>query len=102
MRINVYAEELTTRTEVVTKSPANLPDVTFYGIRFYLVSPDELHNDPDDDDSSAITLWVPWTRSAGHDFNLVEDVLRGLGESLDQARAYDIADEVARMKAEDA
>lgn len=87
MRINVYAEELTTETEVVTKEPENVPGVTFYGIRLYLESPDILHQDADDDDRSAITLWVPWTRAGGHDFGRVHDVLTGLADALNTARA---------------
>jgi hypothetical protein len=68
MRINVYAEELTDEVEVVTKavSDAKFGDRTFYGIRLWLASPPELHNDPEDDDRSAITFWIPWTRAGGH------------------------------------
>lgn len=93
MRINVYAEELTEETEVVTKhvDDEQFGPRTFYGVRFYLKSPDELHADPEDDDRSAITLWVPWTRAKGHNFDVVEDLLYNLNDSLtvaiDQAHA---------------
>lgn len=83
MRINVYAEELTQRTELVTKQPDNHPGTTFYGVRFYLASPDVLHVTPDDDDSSAVTLWVPWTRAEGHDVEVVRDLLLLLVDRLD-------------------
>lgn len=32
---------------------------TFTGVRMMLVSPDTLHHTDDDDDRSAITLWLP-------------------------------------------
>jgi hypothetical protein len=85
MRINVYAEELTDRVEVVGKAPPNHPDVEFRGVRMYLASPDVLHADPDDDDSSAITIWVPWTRAGGHRPDAVSGLLRRMADALDEA-----------------
>lgn len=64
MRTNVYAEEVTPEVELVTKE---VGENTFYGVRMYLHSPEVLHHGPDDDDRSAITFWVPWTRKNGHD-----------------------------------
>lgn len=55
MRINIYSEEITDRVEKITKE-AN--GHTFYGVRFYLKSPDDLHHTPDDDDTSAVTFWA--------------------------------------------
>ena len=58
MRLNIYAEELTERFEVVERIPSTgHTDQKFYGLRFYLRSPPELHADPEDDDTSAITIW---------------------------------------------
>jgi hypothetical protein len=72
VRINVYAEEMTDRVEIVTKQTA---DGVFTGVRFYLelpvrklVDPTDLskgyfeHRGPfihrdGDDDSSAVTFW---------------------------------------------
>lgn len=87
MRINVYAEELTAETELVTKTVTDdkFGTRTFYGVRMYLASPDVLHADPEDDDRSAITLWVPWTRAGGHDFDRVTDTLAGLLVRVTQA-----------------
>lgn len=84
MRINVYAEELTEETELVTKTVTDekFGERTFYGVRFYLKSPPELHDDPEDDDRSAITIWVPWTRAGGHNFEPVSTVLEGLKTQL--------------------
>jgi hypothetical protein len=68
MRINVYAEELTERVEVISKT---VDGVTFEGVRFYLYLPATLdpnggtrfqargpfiHRDGDDD-SAAVTFW---------------------------------------------
>lgn len=88
MRINVYAEELTDETELVTKTVTDeaFGTRTFYGLRMYLKSPDALHSEPDDDDRSAITIWVPWTRHGGHRFSDVGKVLEGLQARLHEAR----------------
>ena len=55
MKINVYNEELTERVGFVTKIAGT--GVKFYGISFFLASPQELHSSPSDDDSSAVTFW---------------------------------------------
>ncbi len=80
MRINVYAEELTTEVEVVTRVVEDdaFGRRTFYGLRFYLASPPELHHEADDDDRSAITLWVKWTHLDGSDFEPVLQLLTNL------------------------
>ena len=68
MRVNVYAEEITDRIEIVEKTT---PDGTFTGIRFYLELPVTkplasggmaIHQGPfihrpGDDDSAAVTFW---------------------------------------------
>lgn len=89
MRVNIYAEEMTTDTELVTKTVTDdeFGTRTFFGLRVYLHSPDVLHHSAEDDDRSAVTFWVPWTRADGHDFRLVRDVLEGLGERLSEAIA---------------
>jgi hypothetical protein len=87
VRINVYAEELTPETELVTKTVTDdkFGTRTFYGVRMFLASPDVLHSDPEDDDRSAITFWVPWTRAGGHEFQALSDVLAGLTRDLEFA-----------------
>jgi hypothetical protein len=83
MRINIYAEEVTDRVEIVTKAPPNHPDVEFAGVRLYLASPEVLHADPADDDSSAITIWVPWTRAGGHRPDAIINVLNSMVGALE-------------------
>lgn len=88
MRINVYAEELTSETELITKQVipnAQTEPVTFYGIRFYLKSPAALHHSETDDDRSAITLWAPWTKAKGNDFVILLNLLFKLRVDLDAA-----------------
>ncbi len=63
MRVNVYAEEITDRVEIVSKT---IDGQVFTGVRFYLELPVTvaggevagpfLHRQ-DDDDSSAVTFW---------------------------------------------
>jgi hypothetical protein len=63
MRVNVYAEEMTERIEIISKA---IDGHTFTGLRFYLelpvtvggrqVSGPFMHR-PGDDDSSAVTFW---------------------------------------------
>ena len=61
MRINVYSQELTDETMLVTKHGTNEygePE-TFYGVRMMLHSPEQLHFNDEDDDRSGITFWLP-------------------------------------------
>lgn len=64
MRVNVYAEEMTDRIEIIAKE---VDGQTFTGLRFYLELPvTTVHGEqlqgpfihrPGDDDSSAVTFW---------------------------------------------
>ncbi len=63
MRVNVYAEELTDRIEIISKET---DEGTFTGLRFYLELPATVDGKqysgpfihrPGDDDSSAVTFW---------------------------------------------
>ena len=62
MRINVYSQELTTETALVSAT-AKDTGITFHGVRLFLASPDILHHTAEDDDRSAITFWIPHARS---------------------------------------
>jgi hypothetical protein len=55
MRINVYNEELTERIEF-SKAQAKT-GAPFYGLSFYLASPEALHDNAGDDDTSAVIFW---------------------------------------------
>lgn len=63
MRVNIYAEELTERVELISKTN---DEGSFTGVRFYLELPATVdgvqHKAPfmhreGDDDSSAVTFW---------------------------------------------
>jgi hypothetical protein len=63
MRVNVYAEEMTDRVEVIAKE---IDGQQFTGLRFYLELPATVDGKnvrgpfihrPGDDDSSAVTFW---------------------------------------------
>lgn len=86
MRVNIYAEELTDEVELTTKTVTDekFGERKFYGLRFYLKSPPELHTDPEDDDRSAITLWVKWTGRLGTDPNPLYHLLGKMRAALDE------------------
>jgi hypothetical protein len=80
IRLNIYAEELTDEVEVTTKTvfDAKFGERTFYGVRLFLKSPEELHADPADDDRSAITFWVKWTAADGTDPTILLSALANM------------------------
>lgn len=57
MRINVYSQELT--SEVLLISKESNTGIVYHGVQLVLHSSPMLHHPPDDDDRSAITLWLP-------------------------------------------
>lgn len=98
MRINIYGEEITSETELVSKTVTDdkFGTRTFYGIRVFLLSPESLHSDPADDDRSAVTFWVPWTRESRHNFVLMSKLLVGFGNRLAEAVLADDGVEITR------
>lgn len=94
MRINVYTEELETTdsgkpmAEVVTAkyiSSRTGKDMTNYGVRIFLKSPNELHYIPGrDDDRSAVTFWC------GDSIAKAQLFLNDISYIVDQARPLKI------------
>lgn len=80
MRINVYDHELTDRVEITTARADNTGQ-EFYGVRIY-VGPTIMHQ-PNDDDSAAVTWWVPWTKRGGHDLSLLKSAFRKAYEACE-------------------
>lgn len=74
MRLNVYGEELTDEVTLEARQVVG-HEKPFYGIRVYLESPEVLGVAKDDDDRSAITLWVPQTADGGLDSAVMWSVL---------------------------
>ena len=60
MRINVYSQELTDEVCVVEK--VSNTGIAYCGVQLVLHSSPRLHCPPDDDDRSAVTLWLPRSR----------------------------------------
>jgi hypothetical protein len=56
MRINIYQEEITEEVVFVEKHVAELGR-TYYGVRIFLKSHEDLHHTTVDDDRSAVTFW---------------------------------------------
>lgn len=63
MRVNVYAEEMTDRVEIISKE---IDGIRFTGLRIYLELPATINGEQykapfmhrlGDDDSSAVTFW---------------------------------------------
>lgn len=63
MRVNIYAEEMTQRVKIISKT---IDGVKFTGLRFWLELPvtvkgkhvrGKFMHRPGDDDSSAVTFW---------------------------------------------
>ena len=69
MRVNIYGEELTNRVEIVRKA---VNQQLFIGVRFYVKSPLDLHHSPNDNDESAVTFWMPWTKNKGTDYSFIQ------------------------------
>jgi hypothetical protein len=60
MRVNVYSQELTDDVELLCKIADT--GVAYHAVRLFLISPKELHNTPEEDDRSAVTIWLPKSR----------------------------------------
>lgn len=61
MRINVYSQELT--SEVVLIEKESNTGLVYSAVQMILHSSDKLHHPPEDDDRSAVTFWLPKSRS---------------------------------------
>jgi hypothetical protein len=57
MRINVYSQELTNEVNTVEKTSNT--GLTYSAVQLMLHSSLMLHHPPEDDDRSAVTIWLP-------------------------------------------
>ena len=57
MRINVYSQELTSEVKLIEKESNT--GVVYSAVQLILHSSPMLHHPPEDDDRSAITIWLP-------------------------------------------
>jgi hypothetical protein len=82
MRVNVYAEEITDRIELVAKRVEDTGEM-FYGVRFYLASSPELHRkNQGDDDAPSVTFW-----SDRPDRHMVRSILSKALDLLSQQKS---------------
>lgn len=61
MRINVYSQELT--SEVVEIQKESNTGLIYSAVQMILHSSERLHHPPEDDDRSAVTFWLPKSKS---------------------------------------
>jgi hypothetical protein len=80
MRINVYAEELTSKANAVIVE-ATPEGRRLLGVRIPILSPTELHFNGADDDRSAVTLWSS-TDKEGISAEDLADMLETAAEHL--------------------
>lgn len=57
MRINVYSQELTDEVLLIAKESNT--EVVYHAVQMILHSSEKLHHPPQDDDRSAVTIWLP-------------------------------------------
>ena len=57
MRINVYSQELTNESHLISKGSNT--GVVYHAVQLMLHSSPMLHHPPEDDDRSAVTIWLP-------------------------------------------
>jgi len=57
MRINVYSQELTNEVNVISKESNT--GLVYSAVQLMLHSSPKLHHPPEDDDRSAVTIWLP-------------------------------------------
>lgn len=61
MRINVYSQELTDEVNVIVK--LSNTGLIYSAVQIMLHSSPKLHHPPQDDDRSAVTFWLPKSKS---------------------------------------
>jgi len=57
MRVNVYSQELTDEVRLTSKESNT--GVVYSAVQLMLHSSERLHHPPQDDDRSAVTIWLP-------------------------------------------
>lgn len=89
MRVNIYAEEMTDRLEIISKE---IEGQSFTGLRFYLELPATFPAPPYDDEEKTMTVRGPFIHHPGDDDSAavtfwgkrdLRDVLRKALEMLD-------------------
>lgn len=78
MRINVYSQELTDEVHLISKESNT--GLVYHAVQLILHSSEKLHHPPQDDDRSAITLWLPKSKDRrlllAHSLERMADMVR--------------------------
>jgi len=61
MRVNVYSQEIT--DEVILIKKKSNTGIVYTAVQFILHSSDKLHHSSEDDDRSAVTFWLPKSKT---------------------------------------
>ena len=73
MRINVYSQELTNEVHLLSK--VSNTGITYCAVQLMLHSSPMLHHPPQDDDRSAVTIWLPKSNHRREEFaNALEEM----------------------------
>lgn len=81
MRINVYSQELTNEVKLIEKESNT--GLVYSAVQIVLHSSPMLHHPPQDDDRSAVTIWLPKSSERRQE---LADTLRAMADLVMSAR----------------
>ena len=87
MRINVYSQELTNETLLITKESNT--GVVYHAAQLVLHSSEKLHHPPEDDDRSAVTFWLPKSDSRREEVAQAFDSLAAMFRNAPKSTGLD-------------
>lgn len=87
MRINVYSQELTNEVHLLQKQSNT--GVVYCAVQLILHSSPMLHHPPQDDDRSAVTLWLPKSQDRREQFAKAMEEMASLVRSAPQETGLD-------------
>jgi hypothetical protein len=76
MRINVYSQELTNEYKMIHKTSNT--GLVYSAVQLMLHSSPKLHHSIDDDDRSAVTLWLPKSKARREELALTLENMAAL------------------------
>ncbi|HEY4723498.1 MAG TPA: hypothetical protein VII92_16705 [Anaerolineae bacterium] len=80
MRVNVYSQELTDEIKLIHKESNT--GIVYWAVQLMLHSSGMLHHPPEDDDRSAVTIWLPKSQ---HRREVLADTLNALATMVRRA-----------------
>ena len=76
MRVNVYSQELTSEVNLIQKESNT--GLVYSAVQLMLHSSERLHHPPQDDDRSAVTIWLPKSTERREDLAIALEHMAGL------------------------